>query len=244
MKVKITERDLLLFKYLHEHKVATVKQIRRDIIVTNDSTAWTRLQKLRMNGFIKSIGTNYRGDKSTIFCLNKRGYDLLLKTYPGEYLFDRVQSNSIEHDLKLVDIRKLMTAKNRVLDYWTENTLQTSAVLADDDKLSSYRMFQFDALMKVKNGEGSVHCGLEYEYATKSKSDYDRKLAVFYRHSFLKAVFYICDSQATENAIKKAELRLEQEGHKKLYFAQYEQLTSGGEPLTFRNQDNQLVTIS
>jgi hypothetical protein len=221
-----------------------MKQIKRDIIIADESTVWRRLQKLRLNGLIESKGNDFRGDKSTIFGIGKQGQATLLQSDPNEYIGSRCKSNSIEHDIKLVDIRKTFSRFSYVRDYWTENKIQTSLQVAEDGKLSLFKAFNFDAVLRLDNQRGNrLLCGLEFESSQKSQALYDKKLKQLYQEPFLKAVLYICLSEQIENAIKKSESILVSEGDKKLFFVQYSKFSSESHVVTFQNQDNRIIEI-
>lgn len=244
-KLQLTKRDMLLFEYLHCYKVATFKQIRRDVLRAGMSTAWERLNKLRLHGMIACKGSDHRGDKSLIFSLATNGHKHLLSTFPQKYLWHRYKSNSIEHDLRLLDIRMFLKQKKLVTEYWTENQLQTLQKVSDNDQLSLFRMFNFDALLKLDNGLGNrLFCGVEFESSIKARSDYIKKFSLVYGQQFLKAVLYICENENVERALRKVEQSMELQGEKKLFYIQYAKLRTGEKSVTFRNQENKIIVIA
>ncbi len=242
--LELTSRDCSLFKYLHEHKVATNKQINRDIFKVYHSVLGRRLKKLRNANFIEESRRDHNGDKSIIFNLGKRGYDHVTKEHPDQYLIQRYKSNSIDHDLRLVDVKNVFSKKSFVTGYWTENILQTSLEIADDELLSQFRIFQFDALLRLDNRKGShVLCGLEYEASSKSQSDYEKKLSLLYRHDYLKAVLYICKSQQVEGVIKRIESKCNEGQEGKIYYALFSNVLSAGQSVTFKNLNGHIIEI-
>jgi hypothetical protein len=244
-KIQLTRRDLLLFKFLHDHKVATVKQINRDLFRIHLQTLRKRIRKLKTNGWLASIKRGEDNDLTTIYSLTRKSFNHLEKSVSQKFCIQRFKSNSVEHDIVLVDIHAKLILKKFVKRYWTENFLQSCNEVTDHDKLSIFRVFQTDAVIYIENGKGNkLFGGIEYEASKKSKKDYVQKFTELYQNSNIALILYICKSRDIENTIKLAELEVERKkDDKKLYFVQLEEFMKDQSSVTFRSQFGSTIEI-
>ena len=244
MKLQLTQRDIKLLIFIFRFKAVTFKQIEQYFFKRDISTVSKRLNKLRKNGFIKVIAKAHGLHGSLIFGLTKYGFKQLISVYPNLCLVERYKSNSVFHDLTLVDIENLLASKSNIERYWTENVIQSSKMFAEDDSLSFFRDFRFDACIKFKSETNDRFIfGVEFESSQKGSLNYKSKLAQIYNQIRPQAVLYICKGYHIERAIKKAESEIATNQPKKLYFIQYDELTKGEKTLTFHNQDSQKIVI-
>lgn len=241
---QLTERDICILTFLHQHKVATTKQILRDVFKANTGTARKRLQSLRLNGFIESIGRDEDGDKSIIYSISKKSFNFLARVYPELCFIKSYRSSSIDHDLRLLEIRKALTSKKLVTGYWPENVLKTSRVAIEDMNLHPFRSLNVDAVVKLENAQGKkIFCAVEYEASLKSKSEYMAKMSEIYSSPYIKFVLYITRTQEIEARLKKSEQDFAPKGEKKIYFAQLKKVTSESSIVTFTNQDSYFLEV-
>lgn len=208
-------------------------------------TASLRLKKLLKHGLIRIIGKNFKHSNSLIYGLTKNGFKEILKRNPEMLLIERYQSNSIDHDVKLVEIFQMLSAKKNVQNYWPENVIQCSREFSEDETLSRYREFFFDGLIRYNDlAYGAFIFGLEYECSQKSSFEYREKLNKLYRYKRPQAILYICETLSIENAIKKIEREIVTDNSYKLYFMQYESLIAHNDLVTFVNQKGSKIIIS
>ncbi len=241
---QLTERDINILSFLHQHKVATTKQILRDVFKANTGTARKRLQILRLNGFIESVGRDEDGDKSIIYSISKRSFNFLARFYPEMCFIKSYRSSSIVHDLRLLEIRKALTSKKLVTGYWPENVLKTSQVAIEDRNLQPFRSLNVDAVVKLENSQGKkIFCAVEYEASLKSKSEYLAKMSEIYSSPFIRFVLYITSTEEIEARLKKSEQEFAPKGEKKIYFAQFKKVTIENSVLTFTNQDSHFLEV-
>ncbi len=208
-------------------------------------TASLRLKKLLKHGLIRIIGKNFKHSNSLIYGLTKSGLKEILKRHPKMLLVERYQSNSIDHDVKLVEIFQNLINKKNVQNYWPENVIQCSRKFSEDEKLSRYREFFFDGLIQYNDlAYGTFIFGLEYESSQKGSSEYRKKLTNLYRYKRPQAILYLCETLSIENAIKKIEKELVTDNSYKLYFMQFESLITHNDFVTFVNQEGSKIIIS
>jgi len=241
---QLTERDIRVLLFLHQYKVATTKQILRDVFKTNSGSARNRIQFLRLNGFIESVGRDEDGDRAIIYSISKRSFNFLARVYPELCFIKSYRSSSIEHDLRLLEIRRALTSKKLVTGYWPENVLKTSQVIIEDMNLRPFRSLNVDAVVKLENTEGKkIFCAVEYEASLKSKSEYMAKMSEIYSSPYIKFVLYISRTQEIEARLKKSEMEYAPKGEKKIYFAHYKEVTNESSVVTFTNQESYFLEV-
>ena len=243
-RCQLTERDISILLFLHQHKVATTKQILRDVFKANTGTARKRIQSLRLNGFIESIGRDEDGDRAIIYSISKKSFNFLARVYPELCFIKSYRSSSIDHDLRLLEIRSALTSKKLVTGYWPENVLKTSQAVIEDKNLLPFRSLNVDAVVKLENSEGKkIFCAVEYEASLKSKSEYMAKMREIYSSPYIKFVLYITRTQEIETRLKKSEVEYAPRGEKKIYFAQYKKVTNKSSVVTFTNQESYFLEV-
>lgn len=239
------ERDLKLLMFVFKFKAVTFKQIRDYFFKRDTSTVSRRLIKLRKSGLVTVIAKGHDSNSSLIFGLTKNGFNQLTKHFPDLCFIERFKSNSIFHDVALVEIENVLKSKRRIERYWTENLIQSSRVFADDDSLSFFRDFNFDGLIRYDKGNGDFYIfAIEYENSQKSAETYKSKLSQVYLHNRPQAILYICKDESIERAIRKAESEIASNKDKKLYFIKYDELTKGERTVTFVNQDSKAISLT
>lgn len=233
-----------LLCYLHENKVASSNQLRLDIFKSSIQKTRRRLKQLRDAHMLETLNRIDLLDRGVVYSLTKFALGYLKKIYPNMFFINRVRSNSIDHDLRLVDIRRALTSKKLVTKYWTENQLQTSIDVTHDLVLSTYRSLQVDALVKLDNKMGdSLLCALEYEASIKSNAAYKDKMKMLYSIPQVGVILYICLDEEVERVVKSSELNLANTKSKKIYYANYLDVIKSDSTVVFQNQDGSIIEV-
>lgn len=242
--IVLTRRDIDFFKYLHSCKVATTKQTNRDVFKCGHRTCHFRIKKFLTRKFISKIPSDGEIDKSFVLSLTSRGMKVVNANFKGLIDNKRFRSNSISHDLKLVNIRSLLLGLEMVKGYFTENQIQTYSLFNSQDDLSTFKEMRVDAMMFVQSqGKARLSIPLELEVSIKSSSEYQKKIREIYYHKGLTFLFYVCDSKESEVKIKKIETEFVTDQRKKIFYISYDELLSNNGIVTFINQDNQTFKL-
>lgn len=243
-KLILTRRDIEFFKYLHAIKVVTLKQANRDVFKRHHKTCYLRLRKFLKRKFIVVINTDWKVDRSFTFSLTHKGMKIINSNMRSLVDGKRFKSNSVDHDLKLVDIRKIICDKKMIREYYTENQIQTYSLFNSDDELGRFKRMRVDAVLAVQSeGKNKVYIPLEYEVSVKSISEYQKKMREIYYYKDLKYLFYVCQDLASMNKLKRIEMEFAKGQSKKILYTTYDELLAQGEAVTFINQDNQSFTL-
>jgi len=242
-KVIITGRDILLFEYLHACKVATTKQINRDIFKTSHATCYQRLQRYLDVKCLKVVPTDRGRDQSFAYEVTSKGENIVKANFRDLISGDRFRSNSVAHDLTLVDIRNVLISKRVVKDYYTENQIQTYKDFRTEDHLRPFQELQLDAVIKLQKAEQPpILGGIEFESSAKAICRYQEKIRRLYFNgpTFL---LYICGDKTLENKVKRIELAFIKDKPPKIYYLTVKELLESKHDVTFTRQDGKSICL-
>ncbi len=235
----LTRRDIVFFGYLHTYKVATTRQITRDVFKSDYSTCYKRIRKFVKLKFITSIPTDRTLDQSLAYTLTTKGMKVVTSNFKSVIDGKRFKSNSITHDLKLVNLAYKLRCYNMVKEYYTENQIQTYKNFSSQDEMKIFKEMRVDAVMEIQaQGKPQISVPLELEISVKSVQEYQKKIREIYYHKGVKFLLYVCDDAKSKTKIKKIELDLVKDQKKKIFFITFDELLSSLESVTFINQDN------
>jgi len=235
--ININRRDITFFEYLHTCKVATTKQINRDVFQTSHATCYQRLQKYLEAKLIKHAPTDRKRDHSFAYEVTPKGEKIIKRSLSGMLNGSRFKSNSMAHDLRLVDIRNVLMSRGLVKEYYTENQIQTYTDFRTEAELLPYQELQSDAVMMLeKEGVKPIYVAIEYEASLKTKSRYRDKLRRFY-YSRATALFYICESKSLERKLRKIEEEVIKDSNRRIYYITAEEFFRSQEFVTFTGRE-------
>ena len=239
----ITRRDVQLFEYLHACKVATIKQINRDIFQTSRVTCYQRIKKYQEKKFIKAIGVFQNDIHCFAYEVTPKGEKIIKANLRGIMSGNRFRSNSIEHDLFLVDIKNIFASKKMVKAYYTENQIQTYFDFRSEENLQPFQEMQTDAcLILQKNDFDPIHVALELELSVKATERYRQKIReAYYLNIF--GIIYICKDNFLIKKLQKIDEEVREERRTKIYFSTLDEILSSQEELTFYCHDGTSLPI-
>jgi predicted transcriptional regulator len=186
--IQVSELDKKLFLYLFSNKVATKSQIARDLFPHMTHQAiYKRLNKLSKFHFIEKSYHQDLGGR-IIYSIGKRSLD--------EYFSDcevikKCKSDSIKHDLTLVDIRSVLIQRPGVQNYYTEALLKSKQVLLSPEFDLFYSEIRPDAIVKLRLTHGEYLFSLEYESSIKFLKRYKELFKKYLNQNFIQGVLYI-----------------------------------------------------
>ena len=240
-KICVTDRDNELFEYLFLNKVATVDQIRRDVM-TNIS-----LQNVnrRLRKLMKRKNLSY---KLVEYPVPKRAYSITPKTFlefqdiRSPYKRRELTSYSPLHDLVLVDIRKRMMASPSVSEYSTINYI--NAVEEESIfPLKCMKQVQSDACFVANIRDNKFIGCIEYEASVKDNKRYVRLMMNYYYSPEIKFAIYICKTEQIKKRIKASEKKIYNGEHTKIFYALLEDVLDENKPLQFECSNGHILGI-
>jgi hypothetical protein len=135
----------------------------------------------------------------------------------------------------LNDIRSRIVTASKVIEYFTENEVQTW-----DDR---YRNLNSDALFALKLSKGTYMVPLEYESSVKKDVRYHSLVKKYYQDSGVPLVAYIAGSKAILEKVAAIEKKLFGWENPK-FFYRLKQDFLAGDALWLKNYDNGVLALS
>lgn len=235
----LTERDLLVLNFLFEQRVANFEQIaNRFFPQTKVFNVYRRLTKLAKAKFIVKIGVQTEGFILNVYGLDESGLSAVSKGYKFSITKPLYKSDSILHDVALVDIRERFRKTKMVVEYYTENVLQGCGNFLDNENFKSFVHLNSDAALTIRTSSGQHNVALEYEVSDKQKSRYEKKLTDYYFAPTIAGVFYICENPFIENLIKRVDVEVGAKSEPKVYTCLRQNLQNENGSMVFTNRNN------
>lgn len=209
IQIELREPDFRLFEYLHAVKIATYKQIHRDVFESYSyKSSCNRLRRLEDCRLLSIASSRYLSKGEQVVSLSKHAFSKYVAREGNQRV--ELKSDAIRHDLSLVDIRSRFLGQRSVAKYLTENEIQTwhPELL----KLNS------DAIVTVEIGSRKIEVPLEFESSRKKRSRYDQLLQQYYREHRFPLVFYVAEDQGILDCVSDVERTLFQTEEPKFFY--------------------------
>lgn len=166
-----------------------------------------RLSKLMERGFIKkSYVTGNSGHIQRIYAPSAKLISEITNSYRFEITNPLYESDSVNHDLILVDIRNRFRKFKHVTDYYTENMLQACGAFRSLKTTESFVINYTDAVLEFSGQAEKLFIGLEFENSEKSHDRYIKKLSNYYATKTTPLILFICSDARIRTAVMQAEL--------------------------------------
>lgn len=244
-RVVTTDRDGSLFVRIFENRVMSARQIRAEFFPNNCRQAVSRrLGKLVEYGYLDRRSIQDGAGKDTSAYLNTpKALNVVKSRYSRRITSDLYKSDSVEHDVKLVDLRRRLEAKEYVSGYYTENVLQACGELSELERVEPFVQNNTDAVIEfAKNGKKLI-AGLEFENSEKTVERYTRKLLNYYSDPRIPFVFYVCTTPAIKNMVARAESAIVRKDRPRCFFALYADVLSPSGDCTFVNESGDKIVL-
>ena len=175
--IEITDRDRLLFKELFENRVMSVDQIRTDIFSKVSQQAISRrLVKLTEYAFIeRRTICDLGGSKLSVYLNTQKAIKKMCGEYGHRITSELCKSDSVEHDLRLVDLRRRFMTMKCVTKYHTENVLQSCHEFSDSEDIRPFVIHNTDAVLEIEKNGKKITIGLEFENSEKAFERYTKR---------------------------------------------------------------------
>lgn len=244
-RIGITNRDQRIFEVLFENRVMSANQIARDVFPKiSQQTVSRRLTKLFKFGFLERISfANSRGKYVSLFSNSDKSINVLKRSYKSEITSEIVKSDSIAHDLDLVDIRSVIQKKKSVATYLSENVLQSCKEYSETEQFGPFVRKNTDAVVEIVKNGSRITVGLEYEKSEKALDRYTKKLLAYYADPNTLVILFICSNERIIRQIASAESEIGKSERPRCFFALAENVLSENELCTFKNQKGDAITV-
>lgn len=233
--VLITPRDIKLLEFVFESKVVTFKQLALMIFPGKSiTTARARVNKLRKEGLIDVSGMYLRNQRFFSYSLTKKGLSLLVQHSSNFIDRKNLISDSIYHDLTLVDIVLSLRRFSRVKRLLSENALSCYKNVRENEVFKEYSLMRSDGMIELYSEKRQLLAALEYDRTEKSKSRYMDKFRKYY-DSKINGVLYICETKSMLENLMSIDEKICDNKSIKFFFTLKDDVLSGKKEIHFKN---------
>lgn len=231
--IELGELDFQLFDYLHSVKVATFNQIRRDIYKNHTLKSVANRMRLMENARLVNGNVNrmLRG-KEKYLSLTRQAFDRFVAKKFEKRI--ELRSDAVNHDLSLVDIRSRFLRSSAIIDYVTENEIQTWNLFDRDERYSLFSNLNSDAIVKTQIGGVEACIPIEYDRCSKTNLLYESFLKKYYDREEVYIVLFVAETEAIQNQLMSVERNLNMKKNPKFFYTTLQQLLSS-DTLSFLN---------
>lgn len=186
--------------------------------------------------YIKELGGRL------VYSLSKRSLqEYFLEKRKGNR--HQTKSDSILHDLDLLDIKQMLTHSNIVSDFTTENELQSGIELNEFSGVESIRRLAPDALLNLKINSESFCFALEYERSLKFSNRYNKFFSKYYANNFVDGVLLIGRNLKMTKSLMAKEESIMASSQRKFFYYDLETVTNSKNKLEFINLSGEVIVI-
>ena len=241
----LQERDRKILKFAYTFRVVTFSQIQRRYFAKAFRTvAPRRIRQLVDAGYLNSFTVGEGAEVYKFVRLSEKGWREIREGWPYEIDNPLFKSESPIHDLGIAELafsfEKLSTFKGLI----TENLLQSSSALADDEKFKALAKLQADgALLLAPPNEPLYVYGVEYEISRKNPERYREKLLNYYMASGIDGVLYVSDSQVVLDALARADSEIRSKRRSILHMALEKDVLSSNGKIHFHRADGGAIAL-
>lgn len=241
----VTERDVRLFRYLFQNKIACSLQIKRDVFHTADkSSCWRRLRQLVKTGYIKKLtapGLNlpvFLNDKPATSILTDEGY-IPSRCEPG-----RVELAKLDHDLTLIDIcSRIRKFSSFVAIAYEQELRMKTAHESLFEQLQELSRIP-DALFITSEGEEGKAYAVEYQKKFNDPGRWQEKLRQFYRCRFIDQVLVLTKTDSSIKRLAALDRTIGTDGTSKLYYTTLERFFAVGRVVHFKSANEDILEFN
>ncbi len=243
-KVFIGTRDREIFNFLYQNKVASFQQIvERYFPDVKKKSAYSSVARLVEAKYLVKMARIEHGRPTIAFSLSDKCFRQFFHLEADSSMRKQFKSNSIEHDIALVDIQKRIRESSVFVSYLTENMLQSKSELLACLPVSDFIDLRTDAAFELSHKDKSYFLGLEYEASFKFSSRYRSKLLSYHSKPKIGIVIFVCANRQIVRSLMKVEKQYCSQFYSKIYYCTLDNLLNRNEKMTFFNIKNKSFII-
>ncbi len=241
-KIHIRDIEINLFYYLYSYKVATAKQIARDIYPhISHQALYKRLNILIKTGLIDGNYIKELRGKLVYSLTQKCLRVYFFKNQKG--MRKQTKSDSILHDLDLLDISQTLKSSRLVSNYLTENVLKSGVSIDDYDEIDCIQKLAPDAIFKLKLKDQSFTFAIEYERNLKFSNRYNKFFNKYYANSFIDGVILIGRDLKITKTLMAKEKSICDVSHRKFFYLDLEKMNILNQTISFYNLNGEAIEL-
>lgn len=207
MSIILQERDRKILKFIYAYRVVSVAQIQRRYFAKTFRTVGPRrIRQLANEGLLQSFVTGEGPNVYNCLRLTEKGQQATSEHWNVEIDNPLLKSESPIHDLRVAQLAESFERLSTFNSLFTENLMQSSTALSDDERLKALTQLQADGALVLSPPKAPLYFyGLEFEISRKSPERYRDKLTNYYTAKNVDGVLYISDSQVILDTVARAD---------------------------------------
>lgn len=236
-QVILNPRDCSILISIFKNKVMTLAQIHQYFFENRcKSVSSRRLLKLGREKLVNKKALLINNKNCTYYSITEKGVELIKHDLYYEVENKNYKSDSVRHDIELVNISERLKETETVKYLVYESELLSSPYDHLDEALYAYYNLQTDLVLKIQQKEGfKGYVALEYERSLKVKRRNIKKLSDYYRYDQIKGVFYICENESIKKSLMKVDEEECANDKSKIYFCTLEEFKKSKNMIVFVN---------
>jgi hypothetical protein len=242
----ITDRDKQLFSHIFENRVMSLTQLHHQIFTGRSFTvAARRIGELCLCGYLdrKFIeGAAYRA--RSVYQITDSAFQEMAPGYPHKITAELIKSDSVKHDLALVDLRNRLQRLKSVSAYFTENMLQACSEFSEHEETRPFVVNNSDASVELSRQGKTFLVGLEFENSEKALDRYIRKLVSYYSDPRTSVILYVCENPKIRNTVAKAEAEVAGSRSLRCHYALLPEVLKSDSDCTFQDLKGGRIVLS
>jgi len=223
----------------------SLDQIRKYIFINcTQGVVSRRLSKLVNVNLVNRRSHFLNGKNRSLFEITDLGIKTIQSQLSGEVRLKNYKSDSVDHDLELVDIAKRLMSMNLVKKIHYESELRSYSEDSLETEFLPFRSLNSDLAIKLDGEDSDELVAFEYERTSKSKKRNNQKLEDYYLSTSIKAVFYICESRSVMASLIASDKSVSGRfGYSKMYFCLREEFKKQNKQIVFERFDGEKINI-
>lgn len=239
----ITERDQALFEYLFLHKIATAEQINRDVLgISHSNHVHRRLKTLVNYRYLKATTTVWNGKPRFAYYLSDIAFDRFISNRIQRQ-WAQLKSDSADHDVVLVDLRKRFLSVKNVHHFVTENAIEAELSCPENLPVQPFLEMHCDGVIIYRSKGETFYFALEYEATQKAKPRYEEHLASYYIRSEIDGVIYVVKEPHIRTVLSQIDRGLSQGGKSKVFVGELKNVLNTKRNLAFENCNEEVLHL-
>jgi hypothetical protein len=243
-EIVLTLRDFEILQFVFEQRAVSCKQLAQRFFSTASfKAAHARLEKLITTFYLEKSYSLWNGTRTVVYGITKKGVKSIGENYHYQITGEKYKSDSVNHDLGLVVLRKRLEKVKMVANYFSESMLQNCSELSGSEKYREFSVVNSDAALAIDTTKNQFQAALEYEISDKKKSRYNTKLVDYYFSPSVALVLYVCGNARIEKLIRAADLEVGAKHKAKVFTCLEENFHKADGYLPFTNRNNAIFKL-
>lgn len=231
-------------QFLFESKVASIAQLRTKFFSkVTQQAASKRLSRLVRQGWLSCFGYAEHEKMRFVYSLSHKGYETFVLREGENDRRRQLTSDSIGHDLALVDIRLALARNPAVTAFVTENLLQSCQEYSEDVELEDLVSLRVDGAVQIKAGSRRTIAPIEYEASLKSRERCRDKIEGFYANYDGSLVIFVCKDESILKRMREIDKDVCQNRPSKMYFSLLKNVIESSSKLLLQTPDGDTLYL-